>query len=287
MSDELLFLTYDIWISGSKLDDSKKEFIDSIDIKETAEGSDVATITIHDPEFLFMEDDIFLENNSIKLRLGWDSSTHRITFDGYISAIDINFADTGIPILTITCMDKTHIMNRKKNNRTFNNTTSAQVVKSIVKSYGFNCVVDSSYPYTIKETITQSNQTDIDFITSLASQEVHPFTARLVGNTFYYEKIGKLTTPIMELSYHVSPYDLISFAAQINKESKQVEISTSSVDTSTKSVSTTSGVVSSGNGSASSGGSGNNDSSYNPDSQQNSSSKSKTYTYDPKTRTWK
>ena len=271
---DVLAILYDVWISGTKLGLEKKQCINSIEIKETVEGSDCATLQITDPEFLYIEDDIFIEDNTIKIKLGWDNTTYRVTFEGYISAIDIDFDSTGSPKLTITCMDNTHIMNRKKKSRTFKKCTNADVVKRIVKRYGYTCKIDSDYKFTKQETITQSNQTDIDFITKLASDEVHPFTARLVGNTFYYVKMGKLKTPKMTLTYKKYPHEIISFKPQINKESKQVEVSSSKVDTSKKKVNTTKGTVDSKSGSASSNGS------------NSSKSASGGYTYNPKTKKW-
>ena len=271
---EVLAIVYDVWISGTKLGMNKKACINSISIKETVEGSDSATIQISDPEFLYIEDNIFIEDNSIKIKLGWSNTTYRVTFNGYISAIDINFDSDGIPKLTITCMDNTHVMNRKKKNETYKNCTSAEVVKKIVQSYGYSCVVDSSYSFKRQETITQSNQTDIDFITKLAGDEVYPFTARLVGNTFYYVKMGKLETPKMSLTYKKYPHEVISFTPKINKESKQVEISGASVDTSSKSVSSSTGTVKSDSGSSTKNGS------------SSSKSSSGGYTYNPSTKKW-
>ena len=271
---EVLAIVYDVWISGTKLGMNKKACINSISIKETVEGSDSATIQISDPEFLYIEDNIFIEDNSIKIKLGWSNTTYRVTFNGYISAIDINFDSDGIPKLTITCMDNTHVMNRKKKNETYKNCTSAEVVKKIVQSYGYSCVVDSSYSFKRQETITQSNQTDIDLITKLAGDEVYPFTARLVGNTFYYVKMGKLETPKMSLTYKKYPHEVISFTPKINKESKQVEISGASVDTSSKSVSSSTGTVKSDSGSSTKNGS------------SSSKSSSGGYTYNPSTKKW-
>lgn len=271
---EVLAIVYDVWISGTKLGMNKKACINSISIKETVEGSDSATIQISDPEFLYIEDNIFIEDNSIKIKLGWSNTTYRVTFNGYISAIDINFDSDGIPKLTITCMDNTHVMNRKKKNETYKNCTSAEVVKKIVQGYGYSCVVDSSYSFKRQETITQSNQTDIDFITKLAGDEVYPFTARLVGNTFYYVKMGKLETPKMSLTYKKYPHEIISFTPKINKESKQVEISGASVDTSSKSVSSSTGTVKSDSGSSTKNGS------------SSSKSSSGGYTYNPSTKKW-
>lgn len=274
----VLAITYDIWISGTKLDIEKKQCINTISIKETVEGADSATIEIQDPEFRFIEDNIFYEDNKVKIQLGWDTTTYRVTFNGYISAVDIVFNNDGIPKLTVTCMDNTHKMNRTKKDATFKNTTSAAVVKKIVQGYGFKCVVDSSYKFEKQETITQSHQSDIEFITKLAGDEIHPFTARLVGDTFYYEKMGKLKTPSMELTYKKYPHEIISFSPKINKESKQIEIKDASINTSNKSVSSTTGSSSGNgkNGSASSSGS-------------NSSGGGKSggsYTYNPQTKKW-
>lgn len=276
----ILAIKYDVWISGTKLGIEKKQCINSIDVKETVEGADSATIEIQDPEFRYINDDIFEEDNTIKIQLGWDNTTYRVTFEGYISAIDIDFNSDGIPKLTVTCMDNTHIMNRKKKDRTFEKTTSAAVVKKICQEYGFQCVIDSSYKFEEQETISQSHQTDIDFLTKLAGDEVYPFTARLVGNTFHYEKMGKLQTPKMDLTYRKFPHEVISFSPKINKESKQVEIKGASVDTGSKAVSSTTGTVASNSGSASS--TGNNSSS----SGGSGGSKKGGYTYNPQTKKW-
>lgn len=267
---EVLAIVYEVWISGTKLGIEKKSCINSIEIKETVEGSDSAKIQITDPEFRYIEDDIFTKDNSIKITLGWDNTTYRVEFQGYISAIDINFDNTGCPKITLTCMDNTHIMNRVKKNNTFKNCSSADVVKRIIQSYGYTCVIDSSYSFTVQETITQSNQTDIDFITKLAGDEVYPFTARLIGNTFYYVKMGKLETPKMTLTYRKYPHDIISFSPKINKETRKEEISSASVNTSSKSIDTSTGTSNTGNGSAS----------------DTSPYTGNGYTYNPNTRTW-
>lgn len=275
---DVLSIIYDVWISGTKLAQDKKSCINSIEIKETVEGSDTATLVITDPEFLYIEDNIFLEDNSIRIKLGWSNTTYRVDFQGYISAIDIDFDSNGCPKLTLSCMDNTHLMNRKKKSKTFKNTTSADVVKKIVKSYGYSCVVDSSYKFTKQETITQSNQSDIDFIQKLAGDEVYPFTARLVGNTFYYVKMGKLGTPKMTLTYKKFPHEIISFSPKINKETKQVEITSSKIKTSNKNVSTSKATSKKGSKSGS----------VSPSKKESTSSKSASggYTYNPDTRKW-
>lgn len=268
-TDAVLSLIYDVWISGTKLDMTKKACIESVEVKETVDKSDSATIRVNDPTFSYIEDDIFVQDNPIKIRLGWSNTTYRVNFDGYISALDISFPESGVPVLIMTCMDNTHVMNREKKSDTFSNMTRADVVKKIVTSYGYTCVVDESYEFTVEETITQSDQTDIDFIQKLAGEEVYPFTARLVGNTFYYVKKGTLGKSVMTLTYLKYPHDIISFDAKVNKESKKVKITKAKIDTGNKTVTDSTGESNTGKGSAT----------------QDSKDKSG-YTYDPATGVW-
>ena len=288
--DGRLYSAYwDVWISGTKLNYDKKSCITSISITETVTGSDTATLQIVDPQYMYIEDNIFYEDNPIKIKYGWAHSSYRRTFKGYISAIDIQFGQDGIPTLSVMCMDNTHKMNRKEKTKTWKNTTSEAVVKAIAKKYGFKFKGEKGYKFEKQETISQNNQTDIAFITQLASNEVYPFTARLVGKTFYYQKKGTLKDPKMNLFYKQFPYDIISFSPKINKETLKTNQSGGSTDTGTKgsAVSTVDvplpkqgGTTSSGGNSNSggSGGSGNGGS--------NGSSSSGSYTYNPETGGW-
>ncbi len=230
--DNVYSMHYDLWIGGKKIGLTRKSCITSISIKETDEGSDSATLTIKDPDFLFINDNIYIENRKVKIHLGFQSYKYRVKFNGYISAVDINFDSSGIPTLNITCMDNSYRMNRKKKNATFSNTTSASVVRKKCKEYGFKCVVQSDYDFPVQESITQSSQTDIDFITSLAQNEVYPFTARLVGDTFYYVKRGKLEKKASHtLHYMEYPNDIISFSPRVNTEEKEITKGTTNTAT--------------------------------------------------------
>ena len=267
-----LAVTYDVWISKKILGIEKKQCIQSIEIKETVSGADTATLRIADPEFRYINDNIFIEKNTIRIKMGFSDSTYRLEFKGYISAVDIEFGSDGIPILTITCMDNTYKMNRSKKNKTYKKTTSSNVVKKIVQKYGFKFKGDSSYKFSKQDSISQSDQTDIDFITNLANDEVYPFTARLVGDTFYYQKMGKLSDkPKYTLTYRNYPHDIISFSPKINTEIIDKETSSSKTSTSSKSSTTSKTKSKSPSGSS---------------SNDNSNKNKKGYTYNPKTKKW-
>lgn len=233
---KVLSCYWNIHINGKELDKFRKECIESIDIVEQCDGSDTCTILINDPDFYFIEDNIFIEEATISASIGWHGDTHRVNFTGYISAIDISFPDSGFPVLSIYCLDNSHVMNRKKKSRSWDKVTSATVVKKIAQEYGFKCVIESGYTFTTEDTISQSNVTDIEFCENLAKNEREPFMCKLVGNTLYYVKKGILKEPTSTLYYKKFPYDVISFSPRIDKETRKEEVTSADINTNDKSV---------------------------------------------------
>lgn len=272
---KVLSCYWSVSINGKELDKQRLENIDSIDILEQCDGSDTCNLTVNDPDFYFIEDNIFIEEATIKVEMGWHGDTHRVTFAGYISAIDINFPDSGFPILDIFCLDNSHLMNRKKKKRSWDKVTSADVVKKIAQEYGFKCVIESGYSFKKEDTISQSNTTDIAFCENLAKNERDQFMCKLVGDTLYYVKKGVLKDPTTTAYYKKFPYDVMSFNPKINKETRQEEVSHSDIKSSDKSIDK--GVA--------------NDSNTAREVQgepvKTSSKPAKSYTFDPVTREWK
>ena len=151
---EVLSCYYNVHINGVPISKDRKERIASISINEADDGSDTCTIVVEDPEFTYIEDNIFIEEATVYVEFGWWTDTHRDTFFGYISAIDISFPENGYPQLSIFCLDNSHLMNRKKKTRSWDNVTRADVVKKIAAEYGFKCVIQSGYSSTKEDSIT-------------------------------------------------------------------------------------------------------------------------------------
>ena len=233
---KLLSCYWNVYINGVLLELSKKKCIESIEIEELCDGSDGCTIVINDPDFIFIEDNLFVEEATISVVMGWHGDTHRVTFDGYISAIDLNFPENGFPIMSLFCLDGSHIMNRKEKNRSWDNVTRPEVVQKIAMEYGFKCIIESGYSFKTEDTISQSGVTDIEFCESLAGEEREPFMCKLIGDTIYYVKKGVLDSSSATLNYRKSPYDVVSFKPQINKETKKEEVESADINTNDKTV---------------------------------------------------
>lgn len=233
---KVLSCYWKISINGKELNNARRKCISNIQLEDSCDYSDTCTFKVSDPNFLYIEDNIFLEEATVSVEIGWHEDTHRIKFDGYISAIDIDFPEDGCPVLSIYCLDGSHVMNRKKKKRSWDNVTRADVVKKIAKEYGFKCVVESGYTFDKEDTISQSDATDIEFCESLAGQERVPFMCKLIGKTLYFVKKGITKDPSSTMYYKKYPYDIISFKPRINKETILEEASASDINTKDKSV---------------------------------------------------
>lgn len=282
MFDNVLLSAYwTLAINGIELDDTKRAFVKSVTLEKPCDGSTTLSIELQDPEFVFIDDNIFIEEATVHYTEQLVNDTKVEVFDGYISAIDISFPEDGTPVLSIYCLDQSHVMNRKEKSRSWDNTTRAAVVQRIAKEYGFKCVVQSGYSFTTEDTITQSNQTDIAFCESLADDEREPFMCKLIGDTLYYVKKGILATPKVHLYYKEYPFTVRSFSPKINKETQTTEVTVSDISSDTKvtetSVSTKDNTSRDVQGSPVS----------TKSSQSSGSQSTKNMKYDPVTKTWK
>lgn len=232
--DKVLSCFYSIKLNGKALSQDRRECIQSITFDELDDGSDTMTLVVSDPEFKYIEDNIFIEEVPVYAQTGWWGETHRRTFKGYISAIDISFPEEGYPQLSIMCLDNSHRMNRKKKTRSWDNVTRADVVKKIAQEYGFKCIVQKGYKFTKEDTISQSGVTDIEFCENLASEERDLFKCKLIGDTLYYVKKGLLSSSSATVYYKTKDYDVLSFSPKINKETRKEEIESADVNTDSK-----------------------------------------------------
>jgi hypothetical protein len=223
-----------IAINGRVLDNTRMSCITSIEFRRVSDGSDSVVITLEDPSHIFIEDDIFVEDVPIHAVNGLKKGIARDKFDGYISVIDIDFPEDGVPVLTVVCMDEGHLMNKKKKSRTWDNCTRPDVIQKVVAEYGFSFYKDPNYQFETLEVITQSDQTDLDFVESLAQEEKDPFMAKLMDKTFYYVRRGFLGIPVMSLDYRNGDFNLLRYKPRITKETRKEEVVKQDVDTKTK-----------------------------------------------------
>lgn len=226
---------YSISIGGKKLDNEKLSLVQEIVYEDSSTGSDLLTITIKDPDFIFIADNVFLEEKTVSFKGGWEGDLGA-SFDGYISVIDIDFPQDGSPVLTLHCMDNSHIMNRKKNKKTWKNKKVSDVATEVFKKHGLKTVVDDTGK--VEEDITQSDSTDIQFLIDLANREIKPYLVYVEGKTGYFIKKPKLGKEQATISYRTGGMEIINFTPRINKQVKQIDVEKSDINDKTKAVDT-------------------------------------------------
>ena len=226
---------YKVFINGKELEPNYYQNINKIVIKETSLGCCRCTINLTDPDMLFIEGSMIVESTPIKVIIGLDAQER--VFEGYVSVLDASFPKDGTPVDTLHCMDKTHLMNRKYKTRTWQNCTVSSVAEQIYREYGFKVKITDSKNKL--ESIQQSNETDITFITKLVDDiEDKHFLTYVEGETAYFVE-RQAPSPSAQLNYRQSPYNLFSFSPRINKESKKEPYPMNDIDLKTlKTVST-------------------------------------------------
>ena len=215
---------YKIYISGKEIPSTCYPYVQGISIKKSAIGSSTCSISISDPDMLFIEGNMIVESTPIKIVYGINNVSSIIksqedTFEGYVSVIDGDFPESGEPSVVLHCMDKTHIMNRKKKTRTWEKCTASSVADKIFREYGFKTLITDSK--TKIDNIQQSECTDIEFVIKLLDEiKDSVYLTYIEGETAYFVQ-RKASTPKATLVYRQAPYSLLSFQPRINKESKK------------------------------------------------------------------
>lgn len=235
-----------LFFSGKELTNEEYGYIDSISANDTLFGSDTITIRVNDPDMVFLNKDIFIEETPVVFNCYWSDSVGDYlpvyTFSGFVSAIDVVFPENGTPMLTLTCLDYSHLLNREKKKRTWEKVTNADVVRAIALEYGLVADIEEGYPFETEDNIAQSNETDIAFLESLARSEREPFYCkymRTIENGTVYNKLvyrRKLVSgePIGTYTYRDNDFGIVSFSPQINKETKHWKVKKDDICTDTK-----------------------------------------------------
>ena len=233
----MLMPYFELTIQGVSAPKELYTYVKSLQVKNTCHGANLCTLVLYDPDLIFVQGSYIVEQSLVKVKYGYnDSGTlHTRQFEGFVSLIDADFPQDGMPLVTVHCMDKSHIMNREEKTRTWEKQKISTVVEKIFRGYGFKVKIDDTGK--TLDNIQQSNETDISFILKLAD-EVGGYVTYIEGETAYFVKrVGG--SPVHNLVYRDTPYNLHSFRPRINKESKKLTLPVKDIDHKTLSITTT------------------------------------------------
>ena len=232
---EILVPYYKIVINGTEIDSYRYSMFLNAEFEDNASGSDSLKLQFSDPDLKILSDNIFKKDAKVKFTCGWYQGKTQ-TFEGYISIIEVDFPNTGVPTITINCMDNTYRMDKEKKKKTWSGMKASDIAKSIFKSYGMSYKVDAT-----KDTLESESQsdTDIRFLISLADAQTDRYLVYVEGNCGYFVKKNVIANPTHTFSYREGDGNLFSFAPVINKYTKQSKIQSSEVNQDNNTVETT------------------------------------------------
>lgn len=151
-------------------------------------------------------DDLLVLGKPVEVHMGY---TDRMTplFYGYITAVNIGFAQGGAPQVQVTGMDLSFKMMRGRSAKTFANRKISDVAREIGQLHGANrFVIDAtSKPIPV---LPRKPENDYQFLHDLAQAINYEFF--IVGTTIYFRKKNMNKNPLMTLEWgkHLMRFDV-------------------------------------------------------------------------------
>jgi uncharacterized protein involved in type VI secretion and phage assembly len=287
-NDSYKSIYYKIWIDNIALSPFEHSLVEEVVFEDTSTGSDMVSITVIDPDRTLIDNPKIMKSTPCRVDGGYITD-YRTWINGYISAVDVDFPEEGSPVMTIHIMDRSYIMNRVERKKVYKNMTYGAIAKKIATSYGLSYSGDTSGDGNKKhESVTQSYETDIQFLIGLASEIGYLVYVDSANNRLYFKDKSKFSDKNASntLWYKHHPFDIISFRPRVIQADQLDEVEQSDIDNKTKSQTGSKATSKNGNntgGGATSGGSkggtGNGNTS--------GSTSGGEMVYDPYTGTWK
>ena len=231
MANELKPVKYSITINGSKVPTRDLKRVSGISIKYTSTGASNCTITMYDPELTYLGGgSIFKEKVPIIINVSYLGKS--TSFKGFLVNIDAEIKE--IHTLKLNCMDESYLLDRKKVKKNWGKKKRHQIAAEIFKKYGLKAVIDTSEDKPTEEgtkdsskeesELTQSEETDMAFLTNLAQQEKYEWLCYVRNGVGYYCKKKLIESPVARLQYRKGNKQIVSFSPSINKVTRRVPV---------------------------------------------------------------
>lgn len=168
----------------------------------------------------------FAIGSHLEIKLGArEELTTTTLFKGDIVSLDADFGPGSVELL-VRGFDRSHVLQRSRHVRTFQNQTASDIVEKIVREAGFDCQTDQSGdPY---EFVQQNNETDWDFIWRLAERISFEFVVE--DGTAHFRHQTSDDTPV-ELDW---PAKLWSFNPRVTAIQQVKQVTLAAQDPKTK-----------------------------------------------------
>src|SRR3954462_4259010 len=161
-------------LDGKKLQPEEAAAVLGIRVYQTRSGSSAFELVVSDPDLKWQEKPTFTECKEVKIELGVPGKLKKI-FDGEVTAWRTELERAGPTVLVLRGMDRAHRMMRAKKTKTYAGASPIDCAKQIAAQHGLSAKTRPGSPAPVKMFRFQANQTDYEFLSSMAELEGYMF----------------------------------------------------------------------------------------------------------------
>jgi outer membrane protein OmpA-like peptidoglycan-associated protein/phage protein D len=218
--DSRLKPEFAVHLDGARLQAEEAAAILGIRVFQTRSGASAFEIVVSDPDLAWQGKPTFTECKEVKIELGVPGKLKKI-FDGEVTAWRTELERSGPTVLVLRGMDRAHRLMRARKTKTYAGASPIDCAKQIASQHGLTAKVRPGSPAPVKMFRFQANQTDYDFLSSMAELEGYLFWVE--GKELHFERPELSDESDMEFSFGE---DLKTFlpVANFRKPAVSVEV---------------------------------------------------------------
>src|SRR5256884_1326063 len=165
-----------VHLDGNKLQGEEAGAILGIRVFQTRSGASAFEIIVSDPELKWQGKPTFTDCKEVKIELGTVGKLKPV-FDGEVTAWRTELERSGPSVLVLRGLDRSHRLMRAKKTKTYANATPIDCARQIAADHGLTAKTRPGSPAPGKMFRFQANQTDFEFLRSVADLEGYMFWA--------------------------------------------------------------------------------------------------------------
>jgi len=217
-----------IKVTGRALPPEDMDLVEKIEVRNFRGLPDAAMIRMADPEGTRVANPPFFIGDEIEIRLGkLDAPNPAPVFVGEIVTFEPEFT-TAAASICVRAYDKSHRMNRNRRSATFQDMTVSDIVNKVIQQNGLQAGTIEGTA-TVHAFVQQSMETDLDFITRLASAE--NCEVGVTEGRVFLQPHGNGSGPVPKLAWRDN---LKSFKPRMSASQQHDSVRVTSYDPKTK-----------------------------------------------------
>jgi Bacteriophage probable baseplate hub protein len=183
--DSRMKTDFAVHLDGNKLQGEEAAAILGIRVFQTRDSASAFEVVVSDPELKWQGKPTFTDCKEVKIELGVPGKLKQV-FDGEVTAWRTELERSGPTVLVLRGLDRSHRLMRVKKTKTYASATPIDCARQIAGHYGLTAKTRAGSPPPVQIFRYQANQTDFEFLRSMADLEGYMFW--IEGSELYFER---------------------------------------------------------------------------------------------------